>query len=110
MGWSWGVSSGVAMNGLMTFSSARSGKPGVTRRRIGYSAHCPRLRRPGTVPWQQENKLTTYIGGAAVFCWIDPAQGDVVYAVERLLKAGRAKDAIHLIGHHLREVFAESVL
>jgi hypothetical protein len=37
--------------------------------------------------------------------WIDPAQGDVVYAVERLLKAGRAKDAIHLIGHHLREVF-----
>jgi hypothetical protein len=31
--------------------------------------------------------------------WIDPAEGDLVYAVERLLKLGRAKETIHLIGH-----------
>jgi hypothetical protein len=31
--------------------------------------------------------------------WIDPNDGDATYAVERLLKAGRARQAIHLIGH-----------
>lgn len=33
--------------------------------------------------------------------WIDPGAGDLVYAVERMLKAGRAKETIHLIGHWL---------
>jgi hypothetical protein len=31
--------------------------------------------------------------------WIDPDDGDANYAVERLLRVGRAKQAIHLIGH-----------
>jgi hypothetical protein len=35
--------------------------------------------------------------------WIDPAEGDLVYPVERLLTVGRAKDAIHLIGHLLHK-------
>ena len=35
--------------------------------------------------------------------WIDPAGGDLIYAVGRLLNVGRAKEAIHLIGHQLHK-------
>jgi transcriptional regulator with XRE-family HTH domain len=43
--------------------------------------------------------------------WIDPNEGDVIYAVERLLKVGRAKQAIHLIGHrHHKNLPVELVI
>jgi transcriptional regulator with XRE-family HTH domain len=35
--------------------------------------------------------------------WIDPAEGEPVYAVGRLLKVGRAKEAIHLMGHRFHK-------
>jgi len=40
-----------------------------------------------------------------IHAWIGPEEGgDPVYAVERLLKAGRARHALHLIGHRHNKV------
>jgi hypothetical protein len=40
-----------------------------------------------------------------IHAWIRPEEGgDLVYAVERLLKAGRARHALHLIGHRHHKV------